>query len=356
LLHEVRKCGTVIRSFNSNQIIGYYYKSQPTPKPIYKSNRIVLGPNKTDESYGTFINANEVYPNVIATQCPLLSFPDGFANTLDDVKTMIVEQNVSLWISLAPVMNTSEVTLDVVDELLARGSLNCNVFPLLLMRQLGGSMEANRIMQPNGTASTVFWNMSYTVKAYASSEGGPGAGVRLERPVDMSGWVEVERRVEHIWYWGWRDFSVPPAEDEEFIVALAARAAAVVSEGGARVVVNCLSGRGRTGTFAALIAGLVEGVWNVSEVVALIVSMRRSRDGLVELPVQLRFVVRALGLEDIGDCDSNCQGYRLLNEMPFIRSSLNFLFGFLFAGLCFFIYVNRHNLFHGSVVAKDHIH
>jgi hypothetical protein len=41
------------------QLIGYYYKSQPTPKPIYKLNRVVLGKNPFDETYANFINANE---------------------------------------------------------------------------------------------------------------------------------------------------------------------------------------------------------------------------------------------------------------------------------------------------------
>ena len=42
------------------KLIGYYNKSQPTPKPIYKKGRIVLGGMQDDDSYDAFISANEV--------------------------------------------------------------------------------------------------------------------------------------------------------------------------------------------------------------------------------------------------------------------------------------------------------
>ena len=46
-------------------MIGYFNKIQPIPKPIYKKNRIILSQYKEnelekDESYESFINANEV--------------------------------------------------------------------------------------------------------------------------------------------------------------------------------------------------------------------------------------------------------------------------------------------------------
>jgi len=48
-------------------MIGYYNKSQWSPKPIYKKNRIILNQpigkragEVDDESYQSFINANEV--------------------------------------------------------------------------------------------------------------------------------------------------------------------------------------------------------------------------------------------------------------------------------------------------------
>jgi len=114
--------------FNSGTLIGYYNKSQPSPKPIYKRSRVVLGqPSRRggtggadstgaaaaaaaavaaaapfDESYATFINANEVYPGLIATQCPLAGRPAGYAATVGDVKRMIVENNVAMWVQLAP--------------------------------------------------------------------------------------------------------------------------------------------------------------------------------------------------------------------------------------------------------------
>jgi hypothetical protein len=45
----------------SGDLIGFYFKSQPSPKPIYRKNRIVLGRNPEDISYEHFMNANEVH-------------------------------------------------------------------------------------------------------------------------------------------------------------------------------------------------------------------------------------------------------------------------------------------------------
>ena len=98
------------------QVIGFYNKTQPAAKPIYKRSRIILGVHgqdaalvgrydyanttarsmtREDESYRSFINANRIYPGIIATQCPLES-------TALDVLQMVVEQRVTLWIQLAP--------------------------------------------------------------------------------------------------------------------------------------------------------------------------------------------------------------------------------------------------------------
>lgn len=44
----------------SGGVIGHYFKSQPTPKPIYKYNRVILGGDSNDTSYESFISANEV--------------------------------------------------------------------------------------------------------------------------------------------------------------------------------------------------------------------------------------------------------------------------------------------------------
>ena len=297
--------------FNSNQMIGYYNKSQPTPKPIYKRNRIVLGPNRADESYERFINANEVYPGIIATQCPLLGYPKGFANTLDDVKTMIIEQNISLWISLAPVVMEEYVTVDSLSSMLTTQSLKCNMFPLLLMQENGGHINVNSLKSAD---SGKYWNISYSLRAYILRETSPPQ-VTLRRPDNLINWIEVEHRVEHILYMRWQDFEIPPPEDEDLVQELAVYAADQLRRG-RRLVVNCLSGRGRSGTLISVIVGYFEKIKTVSELVDIIVGLRRSRDGLVEIPKQLRFIVRTLGLGDTASSDLSSRYFAAFGDNP----------------------------------------
>lgn len=102
-------------SFHSGDIIGYYNKSQPVPKPIYRHSRIVLGGNSSDTSYASFINANKIHHGIIAAQCPLSGFPHDYANTIDDMKQMILEQNITFWVQLAPEsqLGTGSINYDI---------------------------------------------------------------------------------------------------------------------------------------------------------------------------------------------------------------------------------------------------
>ena len=334
-------CCFVDGQFNSHQMIGYYNKSQPTPKPIYKTNRIVLGPDKADESYARFINANEVYPGIIATQCPLLGYPDGFQNTLDDVKTMILEQNISLWISLAPVVMEDDITVDSLSAMLKTHSLKCNTFPLLLMQEHGGHLELNSLKSSN---SGRYWNISYTLRAFIVHDGS-GSHVTLSQPDDTSTWQEIEHSVEHLWYMRWKDFDVPFPDDEALVRELAIYTAEEL-RGGRRVAVNCLSGRGRSGTLITIIVGFLEKSKTVTEIVDIIVGLRRSRDGLVEIPKQLRFIVRALGLGDTSPTELSSQYVAAFEAYPTQVISA-FILGVVFAACIFslagvFLGSNRH--------------
>ena len=93
-------------------------------------------------------------------------------------------------------------------------------------------------------------------------------GVRKEEE-EEEGWVR------HVWFYGWRDFGVPEEEEEEedVVLGLAQEAAGRIREG-QKVVIACHSGRGRSGTLAALVAGLLYDVRSVNEMVDLIVTMR----------------------------------------------------------------------------------
>lgn len=63
----------------------------------------------------------------------------------------------------------------------------------------------------------------------------------------------------------------------------------------------------RSGTFASIVLGKLNQIRMMSELVDIIVGMREHRDGLVELPSQLRFVSQLLLLGDPAICDWNCR-------------------------------------------------
>src|SRR3546814_5376530 len=62
----------------------------------------------------------------------------------------------------------------------------------------------------------------------------------------------------------------------------------------------------RSGTLAAIIAGLANGITTDDELVRLIVTMRESRDGLVETPAQYHFIRLALGMHSLHNDATPC--------------------------------------------------
>jgi hypothetical protein len=108
-----------------------------------------------------------------------------------------------------------------------------------------------------------------------------------------------------LWYKRWKDFEIPPEEDVPDLQHAADMGVQVIKEGGT-VLISCLSGRGRSGTFAALLLGRLQGISTHSQLVDAIVQMRNHRDGLLEMPQQYRFVARSLGLSDPAVCDVLC--------------------------------------------------
>lgn len=157
--------------YNSGVLIGYYNKTQPSPKPIYKKSRVVLGNIRgqlggNDESIESFINANELYEGLIGTQCPLSSHPIGFENTVDNVKRMIIENNITLWIQLAP----SGLEMYYKNGSYVQNSGNCGVFPLEYFIH-GNTSYSNGISSFKIThnPSNPFIEMKYTVTAFTAS-------------------------------------------------------------------------------------------------------------------------------------------------------------------------------------------
>jgi hypothetical protein len=256
--------------FNSGGLIGYFNKTQKTAKPIYKKSRVVLGDvvGGADESYHSFVNANMVYPGLIATQCPLPS-------TLRDISRMISEQNVSLWIQLAP----SSGGIDPDPDQANRNSSSCVVLPNALY------------------ASGLLSGPPERVPCWA-----PFVCQRFS-PNSLEGEKEVV--VRHLWLPSWPDFGVPDPSAEPALLAVSELAAGVLAQGGS-VAVNCLSGRGRTGAMAALLLGQLLHARSNDQLADIVVAMRDNRDCMVEMPSQFRFVSHMLGLPDTATLSPAC--------------------------------------------------
>jgi len=250
-------------SFNSGELIGYSDLIRPIPKPIYKRNRIVLGDNPNDEQRDSFINANEVYPGLISTQCPQKS-------SLNRFKWMMHQYNVSLVIQMHPHQNaTPPKDPTFCKENLYHSSCRrpCHDWVSSFF-----SNPADPLAEGIGDLQAKHYE---AMKLYA---------------YNYTLWGNP---VSHLWYNNWKDFSVPT--DNATLLLLAQEAVDKI-QGGGRVVVSCYSGRGRSGTFAALVLGLLHEFRTVTELVDSVVHMRESRDGLMELPTQLKYVQELLEL------------------------------------------------------------
>lgn len=327
--------------FKTSRLLGYHNKTQAVAKPIYRHSRIVLGQvfsaksKNSDTSLAAFINANMVAPGVVATQCPLPS-------TVRDAKQMIVEQNISLWIQLSPFSDDGDYTAAAAyddDDLPPQSATqSCGVFPIAHFSpgpsysspadSLGRGISNFHIDATNSSRKG-YTTISYDVAAYIKYRPIPSTGaIHVDVSYDdgfgrerggerkshlgaVALWPKVRRRVKHVWFHAWRDFEIPPPDGIAALGELAERAADVV-RGGGTVAVSCVSGRGRSGTFAAMVMGKVRRVQNASELVDVIVDLRRNRDGLVETPRQFGLITQVLGL----GLDSIAQGTCSLVQCP----------------------------------------
>lgn len=109
---------------------------------------------------------------------------------------------------------------------------------------------------------------------------------------------------------------------------IAKQAAEVIRNNGT-VAVNCLSGRGRSGTFSAIVLGILHDVRSNSDLVDVVVSMRENRDGMVETPAQFRFVSKVLGLPNTSKCGVSCSAHHFFqnNQHAFGAATMGFLVG-----------------------------
>ncbi|CAM9120919.1 unnamed protein product [Chrysoparadoxa australica] len=284
-------------TFNSGQLIGFWHKQRPLPKPIYKRNRITLAApaaavaaanvayseegdgvpasgKPDEESAEAFISANEIYPGIIVSQCPILGpeYSDGSVETLTDWKRMVIEQDIRVVVQLHPhVTNGSEASA-------------CAGRPEVFCKQ-----------QCRDWVGLVFRNGD----ALLTGGTHPVSGV-VEKDYPDEGYLLFQylinnHRVDHYWYYSWPDFGVPGQDNYDGLKAIAAAVASTVSVGGKACIV-CYSGRGRSGTLAAVAIALKDGITTGLGLVRAVVRMRESRDSLVETPEQFDLVCRLLGL------------------------------------------------------------
>jgi hypothetical protein len=158
-------------------------------------------------------------------------------STLGAHDRMVVERGVTLVMQIDPFVDVTDDDGDVTALLAFVSRRGCGVWP----HQAYGEVK---LLEHD--ARTRFLAMEYML-------GG--------------------RVIYHAWYYGWRDFSVPPPEHRERILVLARRAAGEMKAGN-RVVIACHSGRGRSGTMAALVVGMREGIRTDDRLVEAVVRMR----------------------------------------------------------------------------------
>lgn len=252
----------------SGDLIGFYFKSQPSPKPIYRKNRIVLGRNPQDISYEHFMNANEVHtplplisppdsiaqiiPNLIASQCPLRGYPSGYADTLNDTRRMILEYEVALWVQIAPMSTDGSLPSPPPDS--NHPSVKyCDLFPLRFYPIVEGEEEEGIHFAHDDH----FSNLTYTLNGYSrrllngtieTIFDPPTQETETEVCQDSTAttatWVQRSQSVEHLWFHQWDDFSIPERQYDEVIDRITTRAAEYLSQN-KTVVISCFSGRGR---------------------------------------------------------------------------------------------------------------
>ena len=242
-------CCFINGKFSAGDLIGYFNKTQSVPKPIYKHSRVLLGgKGADDESKESFINANILFKGMIAAQCPL-------PNTVWDTHRMVVEQNVSLWIQLAPFWNKSESPGEVavndwadlaISAMMNSSSINCKLYPnsyahSSLETGANISLRLDRI-NPIDTKSLGIGSRSFYAQQFEIRYCGPqqhelvptGADVdyRCKHHIKSrtsgtdeddtnnagyslsSSYRQHVQHVRHLWYRHWEDFSVPPPDDD----------------------------------------------------------------------------------------------------------------------------------------------
>ena len=322
--------------FNDIQLFGVYNKTQATAKPLYRHSRVVLGGEvgADDDSYKSFVNANMVYPSLIVTQCPITQNTSSRIDTIRDVQRMILEQNIVKWIQLAPNLpdNTAASIVGAI-PLGAEGSLpgNCGVFPLEIMKKVNSGEDHlgfSNFRVDDDTAH--YMNITYTISGYRWFNHEKNLfEVSLDSPSHAEDASLMSVTVSHLWFHQWRDFEVPHRSTDGTMNKLIDDSIHALLQNQS-VAVSCLSGRGRSGTFSAMLLAKLRKLSSYSELTNEIVKMRENRDGLVETPAHFRYITRVLGWKDPGACSAACRLHvAMLDASDQLQGSRDQLFSVL---------------------------
>ena len=104
---------------------------------------------------------------------------------------------------------------------------------------------------------------------------------------------------------------------QQFILQAAEEAAHSIKAHNATIAINCLSGRGRTGTFASLVVGKFKPINSLDKLTDVIVEFRQGRDSMVETPAQFKYIARLLNLGDTSKCDVACKVSKFSSRMDY---------------------------------------
>lgn len=289
--------------FDSGNLIGVANKSQSVPKPIYKHSAVHL---KSQDSslFASFINANYVHDgSLIVTQCPMQT-------TVADVLQMISQESISLWIQMAPESLSGRYSdCHLLHSLLPHFDYDSSSLVDFenaeLFHQYSSLINTISLSLENSSVST-----SLTVPSVFAT---PAFEIHLlyMRKETCAPQCTSSRLLMTVWFQQWTDFDAPSSTHFDMLRTVAQFAAAMHSkvnrrDVASRVAFSCLSGRGRSGTMASLVAYLrrKEATVGHDALVDVVVRLRSQRDGMVETPSQYRALSLLAGLPDpAGEAD-----------------------------------------------------
>eukprot|EP01031_Cornospumella_fuschlensis_P027907 gene27907-33702_t len=288
-------CCFINGTFNAGRIIGYYDKLTSTPKPIYKPHRIILDMpvEAALDSYERFINAHWLDRRVMATQCAM-------SNTVSDTIHMILQENIDLWFQIYSETKKDCVLLherfladEYKDKIIVQSATATN-----------DSLSGQHARNTKNTAKSHFHHQLSSLNLpkdrFSTNTIEFCFSNTPSRALTACASPQARKHVaSFVAYTHWEDFQVPQREDHQAINSLAKAYARLTDEQHKHTLaINCYSGRGRTGSFAALVLGHQQKLASHDQLVDLIVQLRDRRDGLVETPRQYVFVSQLLGLSD----------------------------------------------------------